>query len=194
MRPNGIKLSRRHQMTLYGSFGVLYVTGVAWYVFHDDRVAALFGSDGWRFSIQPILLQIHGAAAMLALVALGSLVPQHIKWAWKGRMNRSTGGLMISTQALLVLTGYALYYAGGEDLRARASQLHFAIGACFPVLLAWHILEGRRRLSEQRAATGRARASLGSALAPADLPTDLVSRHSSTLGRPIRHAQRSRTQ
>jgi hypothetical protein len=174
MRPNGIKLSRRHQMALYSAFGALYVTGVAWYVLHDDRAAAFFGGDGSDLPIQPILLQIHGAAAMLALLALGSLIPQHVKWAWKGRMNRSTGGLMISTQALLVLTGYALYYSGDENLREYASQVHFAIGACFPALLAWHIVEGRRRASERKAATARARASLGPALA-ADFRGDLTS-------------------
>ncbi|MBV8472441.1 MAG: hypothetical protein JO255_18130 [Alphaproteobacteria bacterium] len=193
MRPNGITLSRRHQMTLYGSFGALYVTGIAWYILHDDQAAPFFASDGGN-SIAPILLQIHGAAAMAALLVLGSLVPKHITWAWTGRMNRSSGGLMIATQALLVMTGYALYYAGDERLRADASQLHFAIGACFPALLAWHILEGRRRSSEKRATAARVRASLKAALTSADLLSDSTSSDAPTLRQPIRHAQRSTKQ
>jgi len=172
MRPNGIKMSWRHRMALYLSFGALWVTGSAWYVLHDDQAARFFGGDGWGLSIPPVLLQIHGAAAMLALLGLGSLVPQHIKWAWTGRMNRSTGSLMIAVQAILVVTGYALYYAGDEGLRAYASQLHFVIGACCPVLLVWHIAEGRRRSAELKAASARARAERDPALPPPTRPAE----------------------
>jgi hypothetical protein len=188
MRPNGIKLSRLHQRVLYGSFTALYVSGVAWYVLYAGRVSLLYDNGGLQLPVGPLLLQIHGAAAMLVMLVLGSLMPQHVKWAWKSRMNRSTGGLMLSTQALLVVTGYALYYAGGEELRAFASQLHFLIGVCFPLLLAWHIVEGRRVAAMQKAAAARSRPRPSFASAPlrVDLPSHLaspISSHQSLLDR-----------
>jgi hypothetical protein len=145
MPPNGIKLSVLHRWTLYAVFAVLFVTGLAWFVLED--VLAGFGYDDGLAAhpIAPLLLSIHGAAAMLALLVLGSLVPQHIKWAWSGRMNRLTGAVLVGTQALFVLSGYALYYAGNENLRAYASDLHLVFGLGFPLILAGHIVEGRRR-------------------------------------------------
>lgn len=157
MRPNGIKLSRTHQAVLYAAFLALYASGVTWYVLHDALAWLGEVPEDWSSPVEPFLLQIHGAAAMLALLVLGSLMPQHIKWAWTGKMNRSTGALMLSTQALLILTGYALYYAGDEGLRSFASGLHLVIGLGFPLLLVWHIVEGRRREAARRAAATRPR-------------------------------------
>ena len=90
---------------------------------------------------------------IVAPCSIRSLAPQHVKWAWKGRLNRSTGALMIATQALLIATGYALYYAGGEDSRVVASDLHLAVGIGVPLILVWHVVEGRRRRRQTRRAT-----------------------------------------
>jgi len=150
MRPSGISLSRLHRRALYGVFAVLFLTGVAWYLLDNGLgVVGVRDSDPSR-AIQSMLLKVHGAAAMLALIVLGSLVPYHVKWAWKVGLNRGTGGLMLSTQVLLIVTGYALYYSGDEDVRAFAGNLHLIIGLGFPVILGWHIAEGRRRMQSTR--------------------------------------------
>ena len=44
---------------------------------------------------------------------------------------------------ILTITGYGLYYAGGERLRAWTSWIHLAIGLALPLLLL-HILLGKR--------------------------------------------------
>jgi len=151
MRPDGIKLSHLQRRTFYAAFAVLFVTGVAWSVLHDGLAWLGYDDDSSRYSIVPTLLELHGAAAMVALVALGSLVPQHIEWAWTGRINRLTGVVMLGTQALLVGTGYALYYAGDEAVRTYASDLHLFVGLGFPLILVGHIVEGRRRRAAMRA-------------------------------------------
>ena|SRR5437764_13558448 len=152
MRPDGIRLSPLHRATLYGSFAVLTASGMLWALFHDAPPLMGIGGRAWH-TAEPFLLALHGAAAMLTLLVLGSLAPQHVKWAWKGRLNRSTGALMIATQALLIATGYALYYAGGEDSRVVASDLHLAVGIGVPLILVWHVVEGRRRRRQTRRAT-----------------------------------------
>jgi hypothetical protein len=149
MRPSGAALSRLHRKTLYAVFAVLFLSGVAWYFLHNGLAWGL-DNDGPRNPFEAFLLKLHGAAAMAALLVLGSLVPQHLKWAWQNRENRRTGALMLSAQALLVLTGYALYYSGDEDVRVFASDLHLIIGVGFPLVLVWHIIEGRRRRTSLR--------------------------------------------
>jgi hypothetical protein len=151
MRPDGLRLSPLHRATLYGSFAVLTASGMLWALLHDGLPLIGVSRRAWH-AAEPFLLALHGAAAMLTLLVLGSLAPQHVKWAWKGRLNRSTGALMVVTQTLLVVTGYVLYYAGGEESRVVASDIHIAIGIGVPLILAWHVVEGRRRRRQARRA------------------------------------------
>lgn len=144
MRPDGIKLSPWQRWTIYHVFAVLFVTGLAWSLLHDGLPRLGYEALS-ELPVVPVLLDIHGAGAMAALVVLGFLMPQHIKWAWSGRLNRFTGGLILATQGLFIATGYALYYAGDEIFRAYASDVHLVLGLGFPLVLVGHIIVGRRR-------------------------------------------------
>src|SRR6516165_12761889 len=46
---------------------------------------------------------------------------------------------------ILSVTGYGLYYAGGESLRAWTSWIHLAVGLALPLLLILHIWLGKRK-------------------------------------------------
>jgi ABC-type xylose transport system permease subunit len=143
MRRNGIQLSRRHQAWLYVSFGILLVTGILWLVFHNFvHLQGEFGPV--THPVEPWSLKIHGAAAMLSLIVLGTLIPGHIRRGWHARKNRMTGLGLIALNGLLILSGYALYYFGGEQIRPIISALHWILGLTFPLALSWHIWQGRR--------------------------------------------------
>jgi hypothetical protein len=45
------------------------------------------------------------------------------------RRNRANGSIFLSAFAVLTITGYGLYYAGGERLRAWTSWIHLAVGS-----------------------------------------------------------------
>ena len=60
------------------------------------------------------LLMIHGAAAMIALLLLGGLFPSHIVRAWRGRLNRMSGSVMVFCNTVLIVTAFGLYYLGSE--------------------------------------------------------------------------------
>jgi cyanate permease len=81
---------------------------------------------------------------MAALLLLGALVPLHVRRGWLARRNRSSGTIMVTCNALFILTAFGLYYLGSESLRPWASRLHIAIGLLVPILLVVHILLGRR--------------------------------------------------
>ena len=138
MKRTPIALSRRHQAWLYATLAILLVTGLAWAALHyyfragEDEVSA------W----EPRLLKLHGAAAMLSLLMLGTLVPLHIKRAWHARKNRLSGAMMIGWFAILTVTGYGLYYSGGETLRAWTSWIHLGVGILLVPLIVWHVVAG----------------------------------------------------
>ena len=89
-------------------------------------------------------MKIHGGAAMLTIYLLGSMLYGHMVNAWQRRRNRASGGTTAATLLVLVLTGYGLYYFGGEELRRGAEWLHWVFGFATPLLLWWHISLGRR--------------------------------------------------
>jgi uncharacterized membrane protein len=89
-------------------------------------------------------MKVHGAAAMAILVLVGMLLTGHVRSAWRARRNRANGSVFLSALGILTITGYALYYAGGEALRAWMSWIHLAAGFALPLLLILHIWLGKR--------------------------------------------------
>ncbi|MGH8630441.1 MAG: hypothetical protein ACREU7_06710, partial [Burkholderiales bacterium] len=73
----------------------------------------------------------------------GSVALWHSWRAWRSQRNRLTGGIFAVLNLLLALTGYLLYYAGGEQVRSAASVTHWAAGIGFPVVLIWHVCSAR---------------------------------------------------
>ena len=47
--------------------------------------------------------------------------------------------------AAMVLTGYALYYFGGEETRPWISKVHWIAGLASTAVLPIHVVLGRRR-------------------------------------------------
>lgn len=92
-------------------------------------------------------MKVHGAGAMAILVLVGMLLTGHVRIAWRARRNRSSGSLFLAAFGILAVTGYGLYYAGGEQLRAWTSWIHLAVGLALPFLLILHIWLGKRTRS-----------------------------------------------
>ena len=120
-----------HRRLAYAALGVLFLTGCEWTVM-----------DWGGFSLVPDkaeAMQIHGAAAMAALVLAGAMLPAHVPVGWAIRRNRASGAGTLALLALLAITGYLLYYAGGEALRRAASLLHLALGLALAPAFVAHI-------------------------------------------------------
>ena len=143
MRRNSAKLSRRHQSWLYTILVLLYGSGVLWACLHYFvRTAGDLGE--LPHPAEPWSLKLHGAAAMVFLVILGTLLPGHVRFAWHARRNRPNGIFLLTLLGFLVLTGYGLYYLGGETTRSWTSWSHLVVGLVLPVILVLHIWVGRR--------------------------------------------------
>jgi hypothetical protein len=113
--------------TFYSAFGVLFITGV-----------------GWLFQPLPWMMKVHGAAAMVSLMTLGWLIPTHIIRGWVSKKNRLGGIVILATCVILAVTGYGLYYFGGDVVRSTTSGIHWGLGVAFPVILIVHIVAGRK--------------------------------------------------
>jgi hypothetical protein len=139
-----IRLGTWHQFSVYAATAALTVSGAVWLLCH------YFLARPGDFGPQPHplehwLLRAHGAAAMAGLIVYGSLLPIHVRRAWTLRRNIALGIGVICAMLLLTVTGYLLYYAGGEDARAAISLVHWVAGLLVPALLTWHVVSGRSR-------------------------------------------------
>lgn len=142
-----MKLGAHHERWIHMVLAAVYFTGVAWlvlrYGLRDDGL-----ESGWSVA-RAWLLRAHGAAAMLTLVTIGSLLAIHVPSGWRVGSNLRSGIGMLATMAALALTGWLLYYASGESLRAWSSWVHIVIGAAAPLFLLWHLAWRRRGVASR---------------------------------------------
>lgn len=113
------------------------LSGIAW-------LALRYAARGWIGEVflrsgESWLLKFHGAAAMLALVALGALLSTHILPGLETPHNRTAGIVLLTGTAMLGATGWGLYYLGNESLRSWTSALHIAVGLAAAAAFVHHI-------------------------------------------------------
>lgn len=138
-----LSLSLHRRAWLYAIVSVLTVSGAAWLVCqHWLRVEGEFGLAPHPSA--PWWLRLHGAAAMIFLVLLGTLLRDHVRAGWRAHRNRPSGAGLLGICVWLTVTGYGLYYVGGESLRLWLSRLHWIPGLLWPGVLIIHISLGHR--------------------------------------------------
>lgn len=143
-RTSTVRLSRLHEAWVYACVSVLLLSGLLWLLFHYFVIINTeFGKA--HHPVEAWSLKVHGFVAMGMLVLFGSLMPGHIRNAWRHRQKRWTGGFMIGLMVTLALSGYGLYYFGGEEVRDWTGILHWVVGILSVFALAIHVWQGRRK-------------------------------------------------
>jgi hypothetical protein len=125
----------------YATFAGLVATGAAWLL--ADQFKDGEGGEFWQV-LAADLLMLHGGFAMIALVLFGALMPLHLQRSWRAGRNRVTGTLMVAINAILILTAFALYYAGSDAVRIVVADIHIVAGLALPALIVTHVVLGRR--------------------------------------------------
>ena len=109
-------------------------------------------------------LVMHGVSAAFALLAIGAVLPGHLRVAWIARRNRMSGVVMLVVMALLMLSGLMLYY-GSEEWRDATVLTHWIVGGIVMAAFPLHLVLGRRDIQPEAARTvahERAKTSLAS--------------------------------
>ena len=104
--------------------GSLYLLGRQWQI---ER--ALFANH--------TVLASHGLSAMLATLALGSVLPFHIKAGFQSGRKRISGFSQLALLMVLLISGGLLYY-GPEEVRDAAINLHWVVGLAFFAIFIFH--------------------------------------------------------
>ena len=142
------RLSHREQRLVYLICMLVWITGALWLFFHHFlRQPGEFGDNA--HPLEAWWMKLHGLTAFAFLWLAGLLWGLHVKRAWPLRQRRWSGSGVFIIGGVLIATGYLLYYAGNETLRAGSSLLHWTFGLASPLLLAVHVLWHRRQRKER---------------------------------------------
>lgn len=128
-----------HRRVFYGAFGLVWGSGALWLLiewFKDPELR------GVRTLLQTASMKAHGAAMLIYLALLGSLMT-HIRRGNALKANRLSGFINIALNLALALTGWLLYYLSDEVAREWSSKIHWIIGVLALPLLCAHVLAGR---------------------------------------------------
>ncbi len=141
--PIPLRLLPGQKKALYLGLGGLWVSGALWLAYHYFfPVNGPFGPT--PNPLDPWWLRLHGLSLMVALLAVGSLLPHHAHRAWCLNKNRSQGFALLAVLTWLALTGYALYYFSSDSNQAWLPLAHWIPGLAMPLLLALHIVQGKK--------------------------------------------------
>ncbi len=142
MRRNSIRLSRRHEWFAYAVSAAVFATGAAWAWLHYLAASPNeFGGaqSGRELDVESARRCRHGGAASPRDASADAC---QIRLA---RRAKSPHWPFASESfGFLVLTGYGLYYAGGERLRAWTSAAHLWVGLALPPIMLLHVWRGKK--------------------------------------------------
>lgn len=106
------------------------LTGTAYLLGHEFHIqSAVLGAHS--------ILMWHGIAAMLATMALGSVLPFHLKVGLKSKRKLWSGLSQLAFLATLLISGALLYY-GPEEIRDNVITSHWMIGLAFFAIFLLH--------------------------------------------------------
>lgn len=132
-----VPMSRRTRAAILSVCTLLWVTGVLWLIAHWLFPAHNeFGTlpNPWEAP----LMRLHGLIAVAAVFAFGWVGAGHILARWSAAKNRLSGLWLLACAAVLVVSGYALYYST-DPVHAVAANVHAWLGvvAIFAALAHW---------------------------------------------------------
>jgi hypothetical protein len=135
-------MSRGLRATILWVSGLLWLSGALWLLLHY-----LFPGHNEFGPLPNVyeapLMRLHGLLAVGTVFLFGWLGAGHISARWSLRANRVSGLWLLGCACVLVVSGYALYYATGS-LHDGSALLHEALGLLAIVAALAHWLRVRR--------------------------------------------------
>ncbi|MFZ1990174.1 MAG: hypothetical protein WAW96_10430 [Alphaproteobacteria bacterium] len=141
------RLSAPWRFAIYAVALGIWLSGIAWLILHYFMMQkGAFGptpqpAEFW-------VLAAHAAFAFIAIFIFGALLERHIGRAWPTGHRRSSGLTMAGALLIMIVSGYLLYYLGGEGARQVTSLIHWGLGLLAPIFFLRHRFAQIRQRSD----------------------------------------------
>ncbi|MGD9842753.1 MAG: hypothetical protein AB7F79_11110 [Steroidobacteraceae bacterium] len=90
------------------------------------------------------LAATHALLAFITLLALGALLPIHVRHGLRQKKNKRTGISLLSIFFVLILTGWGIYYMADEQWSLWASLLHVLTSVLVILCLTIHVIMAKK--------------------------------------------------
>jgi hypothetical protein len=135
---------------VYIVLGSLWFSGCLWLLLDQFfSSAGQFGRTPHPW--EPPILMIHGIVALVTMYVLGWVSARHILRWWPGRLRRLSGGTLAAFLALLVLSGFALFFVSDDRWQILAARSHDILGLAVTAFAIQHWFFARRRVMRNAA-------------------------------------------
>ena len=138
-----VRLSPGQRLSIYGIVGALWLTGCAWLIL--DQFFTRHGSFGATpHPLQAPLLLLHGIIAILSVYLFGWITARHVLRWWPGRVRRWSGGGLAAFIAVLIVSGFALFFLTDDEWLRYSAVSHEVLGLAVTLFAARHWFYRRR--------------------------------------------------
>jgi hypothetical protein len=139
-------MPRRPRVALYIVMGALWLTGCWWLIL--DQFVAQRGPFGViPHPLEPTLLLVHGICSIAAMYLLGWITARHVLRWWTSGMRRLSGSVLATILAVLVISGFALFFATEDEWQHALAVVHEVLGIAVTAFAVQHwFFRGRREL------------------------------------------------
>ena len=139
-----VRMPRGQRLGVYLTVGALWLSGCLWLGL--DQFFAKRGPFGvtphpWE---APLLL-LHGVAAILSMYLFGWITARHVLRWWPGHLRRLSGGALAAFLAVLIVSGFALFFLIDDESQHIAAAIHEVLGLGVTVFAIQHWFFGRGR-------------------------------------------------
>jgi hypothetical protein len=136
-------MTAQQRRGVYLLTGLLWLSGCVWlgmdqWPSHRDPFA------GERNAWQPALLTAHGIMAIASMYLIGWISSHHVVRWWVIKRRRWSGGLLAGATAVLILSGFALFFVSDDRWQRYAAGVHDVLGVSFTVLAIQHWFNFKR--------------------------------------------------
>src|SRR5277367_6441974 len=131
-RAHSVRMPRRRRVAVYLIVGVVWATGCLWlYLDQFQARRDQFGITPHPLE-SPILL-VHGIVAILSMYLFGWIGARHILRWWAGGLRRVSGSALAAVLAVLIISGFALFFLIDDRLQHLAAVIHEVLGLAVTV-------------------------------------------------------------
>jgi hypothetical protein len=136
-------LSPGQRLTIYAIAGALWLTGCAWLIL--DRYFTRRGPFGATpHPLEAPLLLLHGIVAILSMCLFGWITARHVLRWWPGGVRRWSGGGLAGFIAVLIVSGFALFFLTDDEWLHYSAASHELLGLAVTLFAARHWFYRRR--------------------------------------------------
>jgi hypothetical protein len=136
-------MPRRQRFAVYLIVGALWLSGCVWLCL--DELFARRGPFGNApHPLAAPLLLVHGVVAIASMYLFGWITAHHaLRW-WAAGLRRSSGGILAGFLALLVASGFALFFVSSDAWQRYAAAAHDGLGIVLTLFAIQHWFFGNR--------------------------------------------------